>query len=78
MLEVVLTNLKISEPEVLDEMLLFKFHIQTIEKSYIYIHIEYIKDCRQITFVMLNGFCLLSKTPPPPHPLVLKEQYQDG
>ena len=38
MLEVVLTNLKISEPEVLDEMLLFKFHIQTIEKSYIYTH----------------------------------------
>ena len=33
-----------------------------------------LRDCRQITFVMLNGFCPLSKPPPsplPPAPLSL-------
>ena len=25
-----------------------------------------LRDCRQITFFMLNGFCLLRKTPAPP------------
>ena len=33
-----------------------------------------IRDCRQITFVMLNGFCSLSKKKT--HPLVLNRQYQ--
>ena len=27
-----------------------------------------LRDCQQITFVMLNGFCLLSKPAPPPPP----------
>ena len=34
-----------------------------------------LRDCRQITFVMLNRFCLSSKTP---HTPVLNGQYQDG
>ena len=34
-----------------------------------------LRDCQQITFAMLNRFCLLSKTPTPP---VLNGQYQDG
>ena len=34
-----------------------------------------LRDCQQITFIMLNRFCLLSKTPTP---LVLNGQYQDG
>ena len=40
------------------------------------------RDCQQITFVMLNGFCPLSNTTLPPHPIpypsVLNGQYQDG
>ena len=27
-----------------------------------------LRDCQQITFVMLNGLCLLSNTPHPPPP----------
>ena len=27
-----------------------------------------LRDCQEITFVMLNGFCLLSNTPPFPPP----------
>ena len=27
-----------------------------------------LKECQQITFVMLNGFCLLRNPPPPPPP----------
>ena len=34
-----------------------------------------IRDCQQITFIMLNRFCLLSKKNPPP---VLNRQYQSG
>ena len=35
-----------------------------------------LRDCRQITFITLNGFCLLSeKNPTPP---VLNGQYQNG
>ena len=26
-----------------------------------------LRDCRQITFAMLNGFCLLTKIPTPSH-----------
>ena len=41
-----------------------------------------VRDCRQITFVMLNGLCPLSKTPitppPPPSLTVLNGQYYDG
>ena len=33
-------------------------------------------DCQQITLVMLNGFCPLSKTPP--LPAILNRQNQDG
>ena len=49
---------------------------------------NFISDCRQITFVTLNGFCPLSKphtSPPPPpppppphHHVFLNEQYQNG
>ena len=35
------------------------------------------RDCQQITFVMLNGFCLLSN-PLPPNPPLLNGQSQDG
>ena len=41
--------------------------------------IFHLRDCRQITFVTLNGFCPLSNPPPPPpHPPtpVLNGQYQ--
>ena len=34
-----------------------------------------LRDCRQITFVMFNGFCPLSKKAPPP---VLNGQYQNA
>ena len=34
-----------------------------------------LRDCRQKTFAALNGFCPLSRTPPPS---VLNEHYQDG
>ena len=34
-----------------------------------------LRDCQQITFIMLNRFCLLSRNP---HPPVLNGQYQDG
>ena len=36
-----------------------------------------LRDCRQITFVMLNRFFLLSNPPPHSNP-VLKRQYQNG
>ena len=35
------------------------------------------RDCRQLTFVMLNGFCLLSKNRIIPTP-VINGQYQNG
>ena len=35
-----------------------------------------LRDCRQITFITLNGFCPLSKTPPTPP--ALHGQYQNG
>ena len=35
-----------------------------------------IRDCRQTTFVMLNGFCPLSENPPTTR--VLNGQYQNG
>ena len=36
--------------------------------------LQVLRDCRQITFVMLNGFCLLSKEKTSPVP---NGQYQD-
>ena len=36
-----------------------------------------IRDHQQITFVTLNGFCLLKPHPPPP-PLFFNDQYQVG
>ena len=37
--------------------------------------LKYLSNCQQITFIMLNRFCLLSKPPPP---LFLNRQNQDG
>ena len=39
---------------------------------------EAIRDHRQITLVTLNGFCLLSKPPPPTPTHVLNGNYQVG
>ena len=39
--------------------------------------VDKLNNCRQITFVILIGFCPLSNHPPP-QPRVLKEQNQDG
>ena len=36
------------------------------------------RDCRQITFVTLNGFCPFNLKPKPPSPPPLYEQYQNG
>ena len=40
-------------------------------------HLTILGDHREITFVMLNRFCLLSNHPTPPTP-ILNGQYQDG
>ena len=39
--------------------------------------VDKLNNCRQITFVILIGFCPLSN-PPPRHPPVLNGQYKDG
>ena len=48
-------------------------YYQTFEESRLF------SDCRQITFVTLNGFCPLSNSPPPPLILsIFIVQNQDG
>ena len=37
-----------------------------------------LRDCQQITFVMLNRFCSLRKLPPPPLPLLMNKTKLDG
>ena len=51
-----------------DNSLARKHHLPGLEKK----HFSYIRDCRQITFVItLNGFCPLSN---PPTPLFLMDK----
>ena len=37
-----------------------------------------LRDCQQITFIMLNRFCSLSKLSPPPLPLLMNKAKLDG
>ena len=53
------------------EILNLNFNFDDIRTYFL----QVLKDCRQITFIMLNGFCSVSKKI---HPSVPNRQYQDG
>ena len=84
--EKVIMNLSLEEVFRLQILLYIKnlMHFNSViytDKTHIAAISRLLRDCWRITFVTLNGFCLLSKPnqqTPITHPPVLNAQYQSG